>query len=153
MRDNELYFDDALALTSSQVSTNTIDLGPLLSTNAKRQIGGGGQAGLWIVFEVGTGFTSSGSSTLTAALVTDDATGFGTATTLFTPLSAVPKASLTAGARFAYPLPLAAYEDYARLSYTVATADFTGGTISACLMVGPPDDFYAYGDNQPTGGF
>lgn len=152
MRDQENIFDEDLALTSSQVSTNIIDLGPLHANNTKRQIGGGGQAGLYLVLEVGTAFTSSGSSTFVAALTTDDATGFGSATTLFSTPS-IAKAAMTAGARFAYPLPLAAYEDYARLSYTVGTADFTGGTISAMLMSGPPGDWYAYADARPTGGY
>lgn len=151
MRDQELIFDEALALTSSQSSTDIINLGPLDANNAKRQLGAKGQASLALVLTVGTAFTSSGSSTLVVALVTDDNSAFSSGATLFSTPS-IAKASLTAGAKFVYPLPKGAYEDYAKLTYTVGTADFTGGTISAEIAM-DVGDWYAYADAAPASGF
>lgn len=142
MRDQNLMFDNALALTSSQVSTNIIPLGPLADGNARRNIGEANNQ-LYLVLQVGTALTSSGSSTLAIALETDDATGFGTAATIMS-IPAIAKSSLTANALFVYPLPPGAYEDYLRLSYTVATADFTAGTLTAEISLNPPSNYYAY---------
>lgn len=142
MRDANLFFDEALALTTSQVSTNIIPLGPLATNNARRNIGEAGNQ-LYLQLTVGTAFQSTGSSTLVATFQTDDATGFGSAATVFVTPS-IPKASLTANATFIYPLPPGAYEDYARLSYTVGTADFTAGTLYAEITMNPQGAYYAY---------
>lgn len=147
MRDANLFFDEALALTSSQASTNIIPLGPIDGGNARRNIGEAGNQ-LYLELTVGTAFTSSGSSTLVVALETDDATAFGSAATIFTSPS-IAKATLAANKKLIYALPPGAYEDYLRLSYTVGVADFTAGTITAEITMNPQDAFYAYDSAIP----
>lgn len=143
MRDANLFFDEALALTSAQSSTNIVPLGPLASGNARRNIGEAGNQ-LYIVLTVGDALVSSGAATLTGALQTDDNTGFTSATTIYTPFTAIPKASLVANATFISPLPPAAYEDYLRMSWTANTADFSGGTLYCEITMNPQGSFYAY---------
>lgn len=143
MRDFQLLFDNDAAITSSRVSTNIIPLGPL-GDNTHRNIGEAGNQ-LYLVLTVGTAFTSTGSSTLAWVMQTDDATGFGSATALSGFGETIAKASLTANAKFVYPLPPGAvYEDYLRLSYTVATADFDTGTLSAEISMNPQASVRTY---------
>ena len=117
-------FSNLQALTATAASTDILDLG------ADRDVGNGEPIELVIV--VGTALTSAGASTLVAALQTDSAEGFGTVETLIqTP--AIPKASLVAGYEvLKVKLPLG-IKRYLRVYYTVGTADFTAGTISAFL--------------------
>ena len=143
MRDQNLLFDNALALTSSQVSTNIVPLGPLAAGNARRNIGEANNQ-LYVVLTVGTAMLSSGSATLTGVLQTDNNSGFSSATTIFTPFSAIPKASLVANAKFVAPLPPGAYENFLQMSWTAGTADFSAGTLYCEVTMNPQSDFYAY---------
>lgn len=137
MIDKNLVFDSALALTSDQVSTNVIPLGPLNSGNTARNIGGPSDIDNFVELYVNTALVSGGSSTLTVIVQTDSAEGFGGAVEV-TRSAAIAKAALTAGSFHRIPLPAGfVYKNYLRLSYDVGTTDFTGGTLSAYLTNSP----------------
>jgi len=127
--DGLLLFDSNLALTSTQTSTNVIDL-----VNA-RDVGPGNSTALTVMSTVL--FQSGGSSTLTITL--QDSTDNSTYTTLAVS-PAIAKANMTAGARLwgvtIPPLPAGrALGRYLRLNYTVGTADFTAGNLSAMIVL------------------
>lgn len=113
------------ALTATRASTNVIDLRGF----ADSAIG----CPLYVYVQVNTALTSGGSSTLTVAIQTDDNSSFSSATTLFT-TGSIAKASLVAGYRILSVALPEGCERYIRLNYTVGTADFTAGTITAELI-------------------
>lgn len=122
--DKENLFSNAQALTATAASTNLIDLGA-----ANRDIG---KANIRFRAQVDTTFLSGGSSTLTLALQTDSTSSFGSATALYTS-PAIAKASLVAGyvaVDIAVPRGV---KRYLRVNYTVGTADFTAGALTAFL--------------------
>ena len=127
--DGLLLFDSNLALTSTQTSTNVIDL-----VNA-RDVGPGNSTALTVMSTVL--FQSAGSSTLTITL--QDSTDNSTYTTLAVS-PAIAKAQMVAGARlWGVDIPALpagrALGRYLRLNYTVATADFTAGNLSAMIVL------------------
>lgn len=123
--DKENLLSDGQALTATAASTNIIDLG------AARELG---TANIRLRVQVDAALTSGGSSTLTIALQTDDNASFSSATALFT-TAAIPKASLVAGYVAVDIVVPKGTERYLRLNYTVGTADFTAGNISAFLVL------------------
>lgn len=130
--DNTLKFSAAQVITSSASSTNTVNLGPF-GGNAKRAISNNRGIPKLLV-HVDTAFTSTGSSTLQIKLVTDDADTFGSAVTLVDS-GAIAKAALSAGAIFLYELPAGpVFEQYNKLTYTVAVADFDTGKLNAYVV-------------------
>jgi hypothetical protein len=133
IRDHELMFSDAQALTATALSTNVIDLGPLSGGNLTRDITGGDGGSLFLHVNVGTTFVSAGASTLVITLESDDNTSLSSATTHYTS-PAIAKATLVAGYDFYIPMPAGNYQRYLALRYTTATADFSAGTISATIV-------------------
>lgn len=140
--DGLLLFDTAFALTVTAPSTNVVDL-----LNA-RDIGVDGYPGMAIMFEVLTPLLSAGATTLQvqAQGSTDNVTY-----TTYAETPAIGKAALTAG-RYVLPTtwprpdPGAALPRYLRLNYVVATGPFTGGTITAALVLDRQDNV-----NYPAG--
>lgn len=129
--DKENAFSLAQAVTTSAASTDYMDLTPLASGADDRDIGQG--EGLRLVITVDETVQSTGSSTVTFALQTDDTSTFGSATTLYTS-GAVAKATLVAGYKVCdVPIPKGV-EKYLRVYYTVATADLTEGEFTAVLV-------------------
>ena len=130
--DAQNMFDSALALTATANSTNTIDL-----VNP-RDIGVGGfDASPTILVLVNTPMLSAGATTLTVAVTgsTDNST-FDTM--IISP--AIAKANLIPGTggiaiRMPSMVPGQVLPRYLRLTYTVATGPFTGGTLSAFLLL------------------
>jgi hypothetical protein len=135
IRDHELMFSDAQALTATALSTNVIDLGPLSGGNLTRDITGGDGGQMFLHVNVGTLFESGGASTLVITLESDDNTSLSSATTHYTSAS-IAKASLVAGYELIVPMPVANYQRYLALRYTVGTANFTAGAISATMVRG-----------------
>jgi hypothetical protein len=135
--DAQLLLSDAQAVTSTEASDNIIDLGPLHADNTERDIGQG--EGLRLVIITDTTALSTGSSTVTFALQTDDTSTFGSATTLWQS-SAIAKATLVAGYRVADIAIPKGCEKYLRLNYTVATADLTAGAFTAFLCKDSQDN-------------
>jgi len=135
--DSQLLFSDAQAVTSTAASSNVIDLGPLHTDNTDRDIGAG--ASLRLVIITDTAALSTGSSTVTFSLETDDNVTFSSATTLWTS-TAIAKATLVAGYKVAdIPLPKG-FEIYTRVKYTVATADLTAGAFTAFICKDSQDN-------------
>jgi hypothetical protein len=135
--DYNLLFDTAAAITTTTVSTNVIDLA------VARDIGIGQANGATpqLMVLVATTFTSTGSGTL--AVVVTGSTDNGTFDTYLTS-PAYAKTVLTAGTRLLdvdWPRPAAgkSMPRYLRLGYTVATADFSAGAITAALVIGRAD--------------
>jgi len=145
--DNALLFSDSQAITATAASTNIIDTAPLFSGNTGRRVGDGKRMFIWVMVEVA--FTDSGSdTTLAVTIETDDNTSMSSPTTIATLTTF---AALTAaGTKFFAPIPLANYERYIGLRYTVANGNLTTGTISAGLSL-DQDNFYATAPGFTTG--
>jgi hypothetical protein len=122
--DKENLFSNAQAVTTTAPSTNYIDLG-----SAGRDIG---TTNIRFRVQVGTTFQSTGSSTCTIALQTDSTSAFSGPTTLFAS-AAIAKAAMVAGAVLVDIAVPRGTLRYLRANYTVATADFTAGTLTAFL--------------------
>lgn len=130
--DKKNCFGEAVAITASAAFTDSINLGPLASGNAVRNIGPGEDLYLYIV--VDTAVQSAGSSTVAFTLETDSTSAFSSVATVYT-TGAIAKAALIAGYEVAkVKLPIATYEQHLRLYATVATADLTAGKFSAYLV-------------------
>ncbi len=141
--DAQLLFSDAQAVTSTAVSTNLLDLGPLHADNTDRDIGAGSPLRLIVICD--TTAQSTGSSTVTISLETDDASTFPSATTLFT-TAAIAKASITAGTKLVDTALPKGFEKYAQLRYTVATANLTAGAFTA-FITSDSQDNKSYANN------
>lgn len=134
--DSQAIFSDAQALTATAASTNILDFGTPGTPNRGNQLTRDkGNEGLMLDIRVGTTFVSGGLSTLVIAVQMDDDVAFGSPTTIQT-LEAIAKADLVAGynVKEICKIPRGATERYLRLNYTVNTANFTAGTISAALV-------------------
>jgi len=135
--DKELLFSDAQAVTATAVSTNIVDLGPVAAGQLDRDIGQGEPLRLVVICD--TTALSTGSSTVTVSIETDDAATFPSATVLYQS-AAIAKASITAGARLIdIPLPKG-FETFMRLRYTVAVADLTAGAVTAMIVLDSQDN-------------
>lgn len=145
--DNNLLFSDAQAITATAASTNVIDTGPLFSGNTGRRLGHGKRA--YIFVTVDTAFTDSGSdSTVAITLRTDDNASMSSATVVAT-LTTL--AALTAaGTKAFFPIPMAAYERYIDLNYTLANGNLSTGAITAGIVL-DADEFYSTAPGFTTG--
>lgn len=129
--DAESRFDNAAALTADRASTNIIDL-----VNA-RDLGDSyvDNPNLKVRVQVVTALVSGGASTL---VVQFQGSTDNVAWDTYISTPAIPKASLVANAVIDIPWPVkalgAANPRYVRLNYDVTT-DFTGGTISAFVVL------------------
>lgn len=135
-------FSSAQALTGTAASTDIID------TRGAGDIGIA-ECPMFILVGVDTTFTSSGSTTMTIKIQTDDNASFSSATDLYTSAS-IAKATMVAGTRLLHiPLPIGC-ERYIRLYYTVSTADFTAGKIDAYLLPSIGSETKVYATTVPT---
>ena len=129
IRDVQTIYSDAQAVTNvgNTYSTNTID----------QLAAGDTYVPQFLRVRVNTAFTSGGAGTLAVNLVTDDDSGFGTATTI--PLvGATALAALTAGkVLFQGRLPIG-IKRYRKLQYVVGTAAMTAGKIDAEEVIDIP---------------
>lgn len=123
--DRQNRFSNAQAITATAGSTDIIDLG-----GAGRNIGVGEE--MYLVVIVTTAFTDASSdSTVAVTLETDDNDTMSTPTTILT-LGTFAALS-AAGTRLVVRLPVATYERYIGVRYTVAGGNLTTGAISAFL--------------------
>jgi hypothetical protein len=136
--DRQNQFSNAQAITATAGSTDIVDLGL-----AGRNVGVGEE--MYLVVIVTTAFTDSGSdSTVAVTLETDDNTSMSTPTTILT-LGTF--AALTAaGTRLVVRLPVATYERYIGVRYTLANGNLTTGAISAFLTKNI-DAYTSYANN------
>lgn len=129
IRDVQTIYSDAQAVT---------DVGTTDSTNTIDQLAAGDTyVPQFLRVRVNTAFTSGGSGTLAVNLVTDDASNFGSATTI--PLvAATAVASLIANkVLFQGRLPIG-IKRYRKLQYVVGTAAMTAGKIDAEEVIDIP---------------
>lgn len=114
------------AITGRTLATDVIDQGTI-----GVQIG----ADVYLVIQVTEAATSGGAAKAAFELVSDAQGDIATdgSATLHTGLGPVPLAQLTAGARFAVPMPPGPYEKYFGLIVNVTGAGFTGGKFTAFL--------------------
>ena len=109
-------FSNAQRVTASAASTNVVDL-----------LAAGGIEGkpYYLIIQVSEVVTAAGDATVTFALQTDSAEGFGSAVTLWSS-AAIGKAALTAGTKvIRLALNGLALDRYVRVYYTVATGPLT----------------------------
>lgn len=137
-------FSRLQAITATAASADTIDLGPLYTGNAIRNIGVGEP--VYLVIRVGQAFNTL--TSLTVDVQTDDNTGFSSAAVVAT-TGAIPLAQLTANTQVrVLALPPGNYERYIRLNYTVTGTNPTTGTIDAFLVT-DAQQYRSYADAQP----
>jgi len=139
--DGYLLFDSASTITSTQVSTNIIDL-----VNA-RDMGVGDDPALKIMCLVTTALTTTNSATLTvdAQGSTDNSTW-----TTYASSPAYTAGALVAGRRLFdidWPRPPSGVSTprYLRLNYTVGTGIFSAGAVTAALVLDRDDRVNAAG--------
>ena len=135
--DKLLQFDSGLAITSTTVSSNVIDLGitgtqagitPIQGGTA-RDIGVGDEA-MFLVVEAGTAFSAG--PTLTIAL--QASTNNSTWTTIATTAALTPTTANTEIWALTVP-PIGLANRYLQLTYTVASGPFTTGTLTAQIVL------------------
>ena len=120
LEDRQLMMSLDQAVTASAASTDFIDLG------ANRNIGIGEE--LYVVFTVTTTTVSAGATTMDIVLQGDTSNAFGSAVTLLTIGSAIPKATLVAGYQIRHRVPIfPSALRFIRGNYTVNTANFSAG--------------------------
>ena len=135
--DSLLEFSDAQAVTSTAVSTNIVDLGPVVD-NALRDIGTGER--MFLIVTTNTAATDSGSdATLAVTLESDSTANLATSPTVHLSTGALAFAAFSAAGSvvFAGPLPAGLYEQYLGVRYTVASGPLTAGAFDAFLTKDP----------------
>ena len=115
------------ALTSSRAATNDIYFGA-----GDRGVG----TPLFLLVRIGTTMTTGSTSTLTINILTDDNSSFSSPRTLLSSRS-YGTAELISGTEIVLRLPRG-LEEYMRVSFTVGTSNFTGGTIGAWVTEQEP---------------
>lgn len=126
-------FSDAQAVTSTAISTNVVDLGPV-DDNALRDIGTGEE--IYLVVSTNTLVTDSGSdATLTVTLESADNEALSSNAVVHFTTGALAFASYKdAGTVLAMVrLPAGSYKRYLGVRYTVASGPLTAGAFDAFL--------------------
>lgn len=93
---------------------------------------------MFLVISVDTAVTSNGSATVQFTLLSDSTADLTTSATTHITSIDIPKASLTAGAQFIYPLPPGSYERYMGLFANTKVQTLNAGKVSAYLTLDPP---------------
>lgn len=138
MIDRQNQFSSAQAVTATAGSTDIIDL-----ASAGRNVGVGEI--VYIVVIVTAAFTDVGSdSTVAVTLETDDNTSMSSPTTIQT--IGTFSALAAAGTRLISRLPVATYERYIGIRYTVAGGNLSTGSITAFLCK-DIDAYTSYANN------
>ncbi len=138
--DKNLEFASSQAVTATAIS-NVIDLG---ATPTLKNIAPQGMP-IYLVIQVDTSITQSGSGTNTISLESDSTADLATSATVHLSTGAIAKATLVAGYTLIYPLPVVAtYERYLGVRFTVSETD-TAGAYSAFLTCNP-EVYTAYPD-------
>lgn len=168
IRDAFLLFDSAANLaqvTGTYTSANIIDLHmagiPTLAANqGARDIGIGDKPALKLLVMVVTAFTSGGAGTLAVSLQGAPDNGSGVAGTYVTwwTSPAYALATLNAGSRlmdmdFPRPPDGIYMPRFLRMSYAIAGATMTAGTVSAEIVLDRIDQPYQGTDNSILGGY
>lgn len=145
LTDALLQLSSAQAVTTTAVSTNTIDLSQV------RDIGAGKQ--LYAVFGVDVAATAAGAATVTFQVITSAAANLSSPTILIQ-TDAIPKTDLTLGRKpivvpISEAILLAAPigQRYLGVQYTVTTGPLTAGSFS-CVIVDTEVDV---NKNYPSG--
>lgn len=166
--DDFLKFDSAANLAqviSTYTSANIIDLGgpgiPVLANlQGARDMGIGDKPALKLLVQVITAFTSGGAGTLAVSLqgAPDNGSGVpGSYTTWYT-TPAFALATLNAGSRLMdmdMPRPPdgVGIPRFLRMSYAIAGATMTAGTVGAYIVLDRMDQMYQGTDNSIMGGY
>ena len=141
--DERLEFCDATTLTTG---TGTSLQGDVIDIDSERNIGMGQP--LYLIIQMTTAVTSSGSATVDFHLVSDSVAAIATDGTETKHMSTGPvaKADLVAGKRFVMPIPMGkAYEQFVGVQITTAAAALTAGAMDAFLTY-DPSGWTAYPD-------
>lgn len=164
-----LQFDSAANLAQvvgTYNSANVIDLGitsgipSSANGGGARDIGIGDDPAMKLLVQVGTAFTSGGAGTLAVSLqgAVDNGSGAPAAFSTWWTSPAYALATLNAGSRLLnmdMPRPPdgIAVPRYLRLSYAIAGATMTAGTVQAYLVLDRDDQMYQGTDNSVLGGY
>lgn len=166
--DDFLKFDSAANLAQvvgTYTSANIIDLGgpglPVLANlQGARDIGIGDKPAMKFLVQVGTTFTSGGAGTLAVSLqgAPDNGSGLPGPYTTWWTSPAYALATLNAGSRlFDMDMPRppdgVSIPRFLRLSYAIAGATMTAGTVGAWLVLDRMDQMYQGTDNSIMGGY
>ena len=143
-----IEFSDAQAVTSTAISTNVADLGPV-TDNTLRDIGTGEP--LYLVVQTAVACTDTGNdATLTVTLESDSTANLATSPTVHFSTGALafsafaPAGAVVAAVR----LPAGLYERYLGVRYTVANGPLTAGAFDA-FLTRDVQRFRAYADRRP----
>lgn len=153
-------------VAGSYVSTNIIDLGiasgipSSASGGGARDIGIGDRPAMKLLVQVITTFTSGGAGTLSVALqgAVDNGAGAPAAFSTWWVSPVYALATLNAGSRLMdmdMPRPPdgIAIPRFLQLTYAVATATMTAGTVSSFIVIDRDDQPYLGTDNSIMGGY
>lgn len=171
--DNYLCFDppgspnNLAQVVGTYTSQNVIDLHvingglPVLSNGqGARDIGIGDDPAMKLLVQVGTTFTSGGAGTLAVSLqgATDNGAGLANAFSTWWTSPVYALATLNAGSRiFNMDMPRPpdgiAIPRFLRMSYAIATATMTAGTLVAAIVLDRDDQYYSSTDNSILGGY
>lgn len=132
--DRKNTVSNAQAVTATAFSTDVIDLGPLSSGNAGRDMGVSEEQIMSITCTETA--TAAGAATVTFEIVTDDNSSLSSPTVLFAS-AAIGKATLVAGYVLNVRMPVSGYERFVGVRYTVATGPLTAGKFTAGIVMDP----------------
>jgi len=167
--DSFLMFDSAANLAQvvgTYTSANVIDFGvsnslPVLANlQGARDMGIGDNPALKMLVQVITTFTSGGAGTLQVALegAPDNGSGAPGSYSRWWLSPAYALATLNAGSRlydmdFPRPPDGISIPRFVRMTYIIAGATMTAGTVGSYIVLDRPDQYYSSTDNSILGGY
>lgn len=143
-----IEFSDAQAVTSTAISTNVADLGPV-TDNTTRDIGTGEP--VYLVVQTAVACTDTGSdATLTVTLESDSAANLATSPTVHFSTGALAFSAFAPAGKVvaAVRLPAGEYERYLGVRYTVGNGPLTAGAFDA-FLTRDVQRYRAYADRRP----